>query len=56
VRRHGPGGAGSAGGVVTAAVNYATGKGAVDYDDAQTNVAELIKTVRAAATTAAKPG
>src|SRR5712691_4188305 len=39
---------GSAGGVVTAAVNYATAKGAVDYDDAQTNVAELIKTVRAA--------
>ncbi len=39
---------GSAGGVTTAAVNYATGKGAVDYDDAQTNVAELIKTVRAA--------
>ncbi|HYU90675.1 MAG TPA: heavy metal translocating P-type ATPase [Gemmatimonadales bacterium] len=39
---------GSAGGVVTAAVNYATGKGAVDYDDAQTNVAELIRTVRAA--------
>jgi len=38
----------SAAGVVTAAVNYATGKGAVDYDDAQTNVAELIKTVRAA--------
>src|SRR3989442_661210 len=37
-----------AGGVTTAAVNYATGKGAVDYDDAQTNVAELIKTVRAA--------
>src|SRR5712671_8008873 len=39
---------GSAGGVSTATVNYATGKGAVDYDDAQTNVAELIKTVRAA--------
>src|SRR2546427_2701875 len=29
-------------------VNYATGKAAVDYDDAQTHVAELIKTVRAA--------
>src|SRR3989449_7659920 len=39
---------GSAGGVAHATVNYATGKGAVDYDDAQTNVAELIKTVRAA--------
>src|SRR5438034_11494825 len=38
----------SAGGVANASVNYATGKGAVDYDDAQTNVAELIKTVRAA--------
>src|SRR6266496_3547724 len=39
---------GSAGGVAHAAVNYATGKGAVDYDDAQTSVAELIKAVRAA--------
>ncbi|HVH69178.1 MAG TPA: heavy metal translocating P-type ATPase [Gemmatimonadales bacterium] len=39
---------GSAGGVASAAVNYATGKAAVDYDDAQTNVAELIQTVRAA--------
>jgi len=39
---------GDAAGVSTATVNYATGKGAVDYDDAQTNVAELIKTVRAA--------
>src|SRR6266851_4666190 len=39
---------GKAGGVTSAAVNYATGKAAVDYDDAQTNVAELIKTVRAA--------
>src|SRR3989449_4024392 len=37
---------GKAGGVTSAAVNYATGKAAVDYDDAQTNVAELIKTVR----------
>src|SRR5256886_5744832 len=37
---------GKAGGVMSAAVNYATGKAAVDYDDAQTNVAELIKTVR----------
>src|SRR6266576_3155011 len=40
---------GDAAGVSTATVNYATGKGTVDYDDAQTNVAELIKTVRAAA-------
>src|SRR5881628_2695101 len=39
---------GDAAGVSTATVNYATGKGAVDYDDAQTSVAELIKTVRAA--------
>src|SRR3989442_3211006 len=39
---------GDAAGVSTATVNYATGKGAVDYDDAQTNVAELIKAVRAA--------
>jgi Cu+-exporting ATPase len=33
-------------GVMTAAVNFATGKAAVDYDDAQTNVGQLIKTVR----------
>src|SRR5438046_8469754 len=39
---------GSAGGVAHATVNYATGKGAVDYDDAETSVTELIKTVRAA--------
>src|SRR5436309_691676 len=39
---------GEAPGVSAAAVNYATGKGAVDYDDAQTSVAELIKTVGAA--------
>ncbi len=39
---------GKAGGVTSAAVNYATGKAAVDYDETQTNVAELIKTVRAA--------
>ncbi len=39
---------GSAAGVTGAAVNYATAKAAVDYDDAQTHVAELIKTVRAA--------
>jgi Cu+-exporting ATPase len=39
---------GSAAGVGAATVNYATGKAAVDYDDAQTHVGELIKTVRAA--------
>src|SRR3989449_11558632 len=39
---------GDAAGVSTATVNYATGKGAVDYDDAQTNVAEFINAVRAA--------
>src|SRR2546428_13358473 len=39
---------GDAAGVSTATVNYATGRGAVDYDDAQTNVAEVIKPVRAA--------
>ncbi len=39
---------GGAGGVETATVNYATGKAAVDYDDARTHVAELIQTVRAA--------
>src|SRR5438034_2825247 len=39
---------GEAAGVSTATVNYATGKSAVEYDDAQTSVAELIKTVRAA--------
>jgi P-type Cu+ transporter len=39
---------GSASGVSAATVNYATGKAAVDYDDGQTHVAELIKTVRAA--------
>jgi len=39
---------GSAGGVTSATVNYATGKAAVDYDDARTHVAELIQTVRAA--------
>jgi Cu+-exporting ATPase len=35
-----------AAGVASAAVNYATAKAAVDYDDAQTNVGQLIKTVR----------
>src|SRR3989440_8144530 len=39
---------GSAGGVTSATVNYATGKAAVDYDDARTHVAELIQTVRSA--------
>src|SRR5437762_1267200 len=38
----------SATGVAVAAVNYATAKAAVDYDDAQTGVADLIKTVRTA--------
>src|SRR2546425_6845368 len=38
----------SAGGVANASVNYATGKSTVEYDDAQTDVAELIKAVRAA--------
>ncbi|HEV2749475.1 MAG TPA: heavy metal translocating P-type ATPase [Gemmatimonadales bacterium] len=37
---------GRAGGVASAAVNYATGKAAVDYDDSQTQVAQLIQTVR----------
>ena len=39
---------GGAAGVTSATVNYATGKAAVDYDDARTHVAELIKTVRSA--------
>jgi Cu+-exporting ATPase len=38
----------SADGVVGATVNFATAKAAVDYDDSQTHVAELIKTVRSA--------
>src|SRR5256886_2067014 len=38
----------SADGVVGATVNFATAKAAVDYDDAQTHVAELIKPVRSA--------
>ena len=37
-----------ANGVANATVNYATAKAAVDYDDARTGVADLIKTVRAA--------
>src|SRR5213078_4472014 len=39
---------GRAAGVVNATVNYATAKAAVDYDDTQTHVAELIHAVRAA--------
>src|SRR2546425_11305707 len=35
-------------GVGTAAVNYATARAAVEYDDAQTNVGELVRTVREA--------
>jgi len=35
-------------GVTSAAVNYATAKAAVDYDDGQTNVGQLIKAVREA--------
>src|SRR4051812_8187266 len=37
-----------ASGVTSAGVNFATNKAAVDYDDAHTTVAELIKTVREA--------
>ncbi len=37
-----------ASGVSSAGVNFATNKAAVDYDDAQTSVAQLIKTVREA--------
>src|SRR2546428_3531927 len=36
------------GGVSTAAVNYATARAAVEYDDAQTNVGQLVRTVREA--------
>src|SRR5690349_1765572 len=39
---------GGAEGVTSAAVNYATGKAAVDYDDTRTHVADLIQTVRSA--------
>jgi Cu+-exporting ATPase len=35
-------------GVTSAGVNFATNKAAIDYDAAQTNVAQLIKTVREA--------
>ena len=37
-----------AAGVSSAGVNFATNKAAIEYDDGHTNVAELIKTVRAA--------
>jgi Cu+-exporting ATPase len=37
-----------AGGVAAAGVNFATNRAAVDYDDAQTNVAQLIRAVREA--------
>ncbi|MBI1966360.1 MAG: heavy metal translocating P-type ATPase [Gemmatimonadetes bacterium] len=37
---------GGATGVATAAVNFATGKAAVEYEDAQTGVAQLIQAVR----------
>ena len=46
----------SAGGVASATVNYATAKAAVDYDDAQTHVAELIQAVRAAGYDCGKAG
>src|SRR5437016_2941404 len=35
-------------GVTQAAVNFATARAAVDYDDTQTNVAQLVQTVRVA--------
>ena len=41
-------------GVTTAGVNFATNKAAIDYDDAQTNVGQLIKTVREAGYNAGK--
>ena len=37
-----------ASGVTSAGVNFATNKAAIEYDAAQTNVGQLIKTVRAA--------
>src|SRR5262245_8295571 len=39
---------GGAPGVQTAAVNYATAKASVEYDDQTTNVGKLIQTVREA--------
>ncbi len=41
-------------GVTSAGVNFATNKAAIDYDDAQTNVGQLIKTVREAGYNAGK--
>src|ERR1041385_5952773 len=37
-----------ASGVASAGVNFATNKAAIEYDSAQTNVAQLIRTVREA--------
>ena len=45
---------GASPGVASAAVNYATAKAAVDYDDAQTSVAKLIRKVRDAGYNAGK--
>ena len=45
---------GAATGVASASVNYATAKAAVDYDDAQTSVARLIRSVRDAGYDAGK--
>ena len=45
---------GQATGVASATVNYATAKAAVDYDDAQTSVARLIRQVRDAGYNAGK--
>src|SRR3972149_11717387 len=45
---------GAARGGTGAAVNYATAKAAVDYDDAQTSVANLIRSVRDAGYNAGK--
>jgi P-type Cu+ transporter len=41
-------------GVTTAGVNFATNKAAIEYDSAQTNVGQLIKTVREAGYNAGK--
>jgi P-type Cu+ transporter len=41
-------------GVTSAGVNFATNKAAIDYDDAQTNVGQLIKAVREAGYNAGK--
>ena len=45
---------GASAGVTGASVNYATAKAAVDYDDAQTSVAKLIRQVREAGYNAGK--